>query len=60
MLKRMQFPIAEVITAIWFFHADIIGNHITIHAGDIHSFFQLVMIDGKACNSFHFNILLVL
>lgn len=53
MLKGVQLAVSEIIAAVRLFHADIVGDDVPVYAGDIHPFFQFVVIDAEACYFFH-------
>lgn len=43
-LKGMDGAIGEIISGVRLFHADVISDDITVNAGDIHTFFQSIVI----------------
>lgn len=43
----------EIVAAVGKLHADIVGDHVSVDAGDIHTLLQGVVVDGKAGYGLH-------
>lgn len=53
MLNRVKLAVAEIVSAVRFFHSDVISHNVSVNARKVHSFFQFVVIDGEARYCFH-------
>ena len=55
MFESVQGVVLQIVACriVGQFHAHIIGHNISVHTGNVHTGFQIIMIDGKACDLFH-------
>ena len=53
MLDRVQRPVFEIDPRVGGAHAQVVGDHVPVDAGDVEALFQFGVVDAEAGNPVH-------